>query len=65
MSSHNDGGNKEGSSEWFAWCLQWLMLKWLARINLIQRCVIRRDAWTKGRFSWNRVLLDVVGMVDE
>ena len=44
------GGNEKRSFEWLTWCLRWLMLKWLARINLIQRCTLRRDAWTKGQF---------------
>jgi len=34
-------------------------------MNLIQRCTLRRDVWTKGQFSWGRVLFDVVGMVKE
>jgi len=65
MSEHNDGENEKKSFEWLTWCLQWLMLKWLARINLIQRYTLRSDAWTKGRFSEDRVLLDVANMIKE
>jgi len=65
MSEHNDGENEKKSFEWLTWCLRWLMLKWLAQINLIQRYTLRSDAWTKSRFSEDCVLLDVASMVKE
>jgi len=65
MSEHNDGGSEKKSFEYLTWCLRWLMLMWLARINLIQRCTLRSDAWTKNWFSWDCVLLDAASIVKE
>jgi len=33
--------------------------------NLLQRCTLRSDAWTKSRISWDRLLLGVASMVKE
>jgi len=65
MSEHDDGGDGNKSFEWLTWCLRWLMLKWLARINLIQICTLQRDAWAKSQISWDRVLLGVASMIKE
>ena len=33
--------------------------------NLLQKCTLRSDAWTKSRISWDRLLLGVASMVKE
>jgi len=50
MSEYNDGGNEKKSFELLAWCLRWVMLRWLARITSFKDANYEGDAWSKGRF---------------